>query len=286
MPSKEPPNPMPDEPAPHPLIWDEAMVQRFWDFAATAPAYAQEYFTQQVGAGLAACARRLMPTLGLTLDFGCGPGFLAQHLLRAGVPCVGCDASPTSVAETNRRNAGHPLWRGATASTGMHLPFADGSIDLVIASETIEHLLPHQLPVILSEWRRVMIPRTGRLLVTTPHQEDLALGEVCCPACGGTFHRFQHLRSLDRTSLGGLLAEHGFRERLCTTTDFRRFQPPDPGRGIRSLVRRGHAAWRGLHRRCLDATDRLRAASAPIGGRWLQAQVGSGPHLFWFGGAS
>jgi hypothetical protein len=59
------------------------------------------------------------------------------------------------------------------------------------------------------------------LFLTTPNKEDLAL---CCayePQTGAFFHRWQHVRSFDRTQLTGMLKSFGLHEVLIHEIDFR-----------------------------------------------------------------
>ena len=268
----------------HRLAWDAAHVARFWDFASSSPAFARDYFSRQVGVGLATFIRRLAPRASTVLDFGCGPGYLAEQLVRVGMRCGGCDSSPASVAAANARLGGAGAWQGALAIGALPLPYADGAFDLVVACETLEHLLPGDIDGLLAEWRRILAPGRGRLLVTTPNGEDLALAEVGCPGCGAVFHRFQHLRSFDGDALAALLEAHGFVTELCGATDFMRFQPPAGyGRGIAAVARRMRQALRALARGTCGLIDALPMCRKVPGGRWLRAQLGDGPHLFWLG---
>jgi ubiquinone/menaquinone biosynthesis C-methylase UbiE len=78
------------------------------------------------------------------------------------------------------------------------LPFDDGSFDLVLCAETIEHVRDVQL--FLSEIRRVLRPG-GTLALTTP--ANLPLGRLPDPLS-------PHLRFFTRRSLRRLLDELGF----------------------------------------------------------------------------
>jgi ubiquinone/menaquinone biosynthesis C-methylase UbiE len=78
------------------------------------------------------------------------------------------------------------------------LPFADGTFDLVVCTETIEHV--HDLQLFLSEARRVLEPG-GRLAVTTPANRFLIPApDPLSP----------HLRHLTKRSLRGVLEGMGF----------------------------------------------------------------------------
>ena len=79
------------------------------------------------------------------------------------------------------------------------LPFADGAFDLVVCTETLEHVRDVQL--LLSEVRRVLEPG-GRLAVTTPaHRRLIARRpDPLSP----------HLRFLTKRTLRALLEQMGF----------------------------------------------------------------------------
>ena len=100
----------------------------------------------------------------IVLDAGCGTGYGAAELSRA-AKVVGVDASAEAVdhAHANFSRAGVHFLRAVCES----LPFADGSFDLVVAFEVIEHLARWQ--DFLAEARRVLRP-AGLLLVSTPNK--------------------------------------------------------------------------------------------------------------------
>lgn len=109
------------------------------------------------------------------LDVGCAEGFFMKAIGdRFGAEMWGVDISNASV-EKLHREFGMP----AAAADATHLPFPDGSFDLVYSTEVIEHVLDPEL--MLAEMRRVS-RRT--VLVTTPvsqtdhdHEPDYELAE-------------------------------------------------------------------------------------------------------------
>lgn len=52
-------------------------------------------------------------------------------------------------------------------------PVADGGMDAVFSSHNLEHLYPHEVPVALKEFRRVLKP-TGFALITLPDLQEVA----------------------------------------------------------------------------------------------------------------
>jgi SAM-dependent methyltransferase len=130
------------------------------------------------------------------LDVGCGDGAITNRLAQDW-DVTGVDMSAAALAhvETN-----------AVQASGTDLPFADGSVDLVLSTEMLEHLHPEDYRKAISEMRRV----TRRyVLVTVPYREDLPFREVRCPRCGWRGHVWGHQRLFTPERLAGDL--HGLR---------------------------------------------------------------------------
>ncbi len=103
------------------------------------------------------------------------------------------------------------------------LPFADGSFDVVLYCEVIEHLLNDPLATLLRV-KRVLRP-DGRLVLTTPNVSRLenvarmiAGANIYDPYSGyGPYGR--HNREYNRHELHHLLRYCGFTEETCFTAD-------------------------------------------------------------------
>jgi SAM-dependent methyltransferase len=110
------------------------------------------------------CLNRLarqVGELGPICDLGCGPGQIARHLHRQGVPTLGVDLSPNMVAEAQRLNPGIPFHQGNMLA----LPDADNSWGGIAAFYCIIHIPRGQIVEALLEMKRVLKPG-GWLLVT------------------------------------------------------------------------------------------------------------------------
>jgi ubiquinone/menaquinone biosynthesis C-methylase UbiE len=70
------------------------------------------------------------------------------------------------------------------------LPFADGSMDLVVSTEILEHLFLPDFFQAFSEVSRILRPG-GYWIATIPIDEKLSM--VVCPECRSVFTPFQHL---------------------------------------------------------------------------------------------
>lgn len=118
------------------------------------------------------------------LDLGCGTGDLARQVARR-YPrsrVVGADFTGPMLANAQRRNgrATEGPRVALARATALHLPFADGSFDLVTNAFVARNL--SDLPAAFREMRRVLRP--GGLLLT------LEITEPASPTFGSLFHAY------------------------------------------------------------------------------------------------
>ncbi|MBI3472948.1 MAG: methyltransferase domain-containing protein [Candidatus Solibacter usitatus] len=99
------------------------------------------------------------------LDAGCGVGFGALELARAAADVLAVDRAAEAI-EYAREHYAQPNLRFEQADCSA-LPAGDGSIDLVIAFEVLEHL--EDWRGFLREARRVLAPG-GQFIVSTPNK--------------------------------------------------------------------------------------------------------------------
>lgn len=146
---------------------------------------------------------RSLPEAEEALDLGCGDGRLTRFLRARSV--VGADTSVVALERAARRVRG---MRAVRVRPDEPLPFDDSCFDLVLCTETVEHVRDVQL--FLSEMRRVLRPR-GRLALTTPvHSRRTALS-VFLRGWESEFEPLSpHLRFFTRRSLQKLLDDQGF----------------------------------------------------------------------------
>jgi ubiquinone/menaquinone biosynthesis C-methylase UbiE len=135
------------------------------------------------------------------LDLGCGDGAVSSA-----IPAEKLTIADVSPVALERARARLPDAQAVELEPDMPLPFADGSFDLVVCTETFEHV--RDLQLLLSEIRRVLEPR-GRLAVTTPaHGRWMGTPDPLSP----------HLRFLTKRTLRALLEQMGFRVDELTRT--------------------------------------------------------------------
>lgn len=196
---------------PHDVEWTPEKVGRLWGYYGSSPAHAGLYFSAHSGAEIVDRVDREVGLAGKRiLDFGCGRGDLLAHLLARGIEAAGLEFDEASAAESSRRFAGNALFEGATVASTLPSALADGAFDRVLLVEVVEHLLDEQVAPTLAEIRRLLAPG-GRVVATAPNAESLGAAMTRCPDCGGTFHIWQHQRSLDPGSLAALFEGAGFR---------------------------------------------------------------------------
>jgi SAM-dependent methyltransferase len=170
----------------------------------------------------------MIPTdVSLILDVGCGDGAITDRLAESW-EVTGVDSSPAALQHV-RTTAVH-----ASAAA---LPFADGSFDLVLSSEMLEHMTDEDYAGALSEMRRV----TRRyLLLSVPYREDLGFRVIRCPRCGWRGHVWGHRRSFTAESLVAEL--DGF-----TAVQTRTFGPPQEPHWPRWLLWGVHNVLRSYY---------------------------------------
>jgi SAM-dependent methyltransferase len=99
------------------------------------------------------------------LDAGCGAGYGSAELARAAQSVLGVDSAADAIefARTHYQ-APNLTFEQASCST---LPYGDGSFDLIVAFEVIEHLPDWRQ--FLQEARRTLAPN-GQFIVSTPNK--------------------------------------------------------------------------------------------------------------------
>ncbi len=137
------------------------------------------------------------------LDLGCGDGRVAA--LVSASELVLADVSEVALERAAERLPGARI---VAIEPDRPLPLPDNSFDLVLCTETLEHVRDVQL--LLSEARRVLRPG-ARLAVTTPWHGRLTGLDVLVRGFERRFDPLSpHLRFFTRRSLARLLDDLGF----------------------------------------------------------------------------
>lgn len=155
---------------------------------------------------------------GRVADLGCGPGHVTAHLDELGLVASGVDASPAMIESARQSYPGLRFDVGSMDA----LTIADGVLDGVLARWSIIHTPPSELPVILTEFHRVLAPG-GHLLVGFSASEDSSRPTQVFDHAVAPAYRWwpDHLAALLRTSG---LTEVARMVREPRPTDRRQFQ--------------------------------------------------------------
>jgi ubiquinone/menaquinone biosynthesis C-methylase UbiE len=101
--------------------------------------------------------RQMVPTGGLVLDVGCGPGQYTQALEARKLRVAGIDISSGMLQQAQANGAGGRRWALWLVRADMrYLPIADARADGCFACASLLHLPRTQAPQALGEFRRVL----------------------------------------------------------------------------------------------------------------------------------
>ena len=107
------------------------------------------------------CIERWADSIGgRIIDAGCGPGHWTDHLHKRGADVSGIDVTTEFIDSARLRFPDVPFH----VSTFRNLDVDDGSLDGVLAWYSLIHLPPAELPMVLTEFARVLSPQ-GQLLL-------------------------------------------------------------------------------------------------------------------------
>jgi 2-polyprenyl-3-methyl-5-hydroxy-6-metoxy-1,4-benzoquinol methylase len=221
----------------HRIDWNDDTVSRLWDYYSKTPPYSAIYFSKLFG-------RQLIKKSGLpfntplsVLDFGCGPGFIWDHLCAARTlwQYTGLDFSSDAIAILSEKANGHSHFEGAHHITKLPSELQSEQFDAVLLFEVVEHLNDVYLDETLREVFR-LLKNGGIVVVSTPNEENLSEANKFCPECGAIYHEWQHVRSWSVASLTSCFAKYGFDLVKAQTLDFT----------VTGLLRRLYAFYQSL----------------------------------------
>lgn len=203
----------------HHISWTSEKISRFWNFYHSSSLFEETFFSKQVGDGIVNFVNKYVALGGNILDYGTGPGFLIEHLLKKDCGFIwGCDFSLDSMNKINAKFKDFSNFKGAMILDKIPSSLPGKFFDYVFLIETIEHLNDECLKNTITEIRRILVDR-GTLIISVPNNENIDLHKVICPDCGAIFHRVQHLRSFSKPSLNDLMESFGFKKNICEETE-------------------------------------------------------------------
>lgn len=198
----------------HSVEWTNEKLTRFWDWHNTKD-YQDNWFTKQVGDGLINFVTKHVKIEGDILDYGSGKAHFTNLLLqfkRANISSS--DFSEKAVNYAQAAFKSKKNFKGAYLLKTLPSDIKKESFNIVFLLETIEHLTENYLNATLREINRIL-QKNGKLIITTPSNENLIANYVHCPDCGAVFHRMQHMRSFSETKLAKLVDSYNFSKILC-----------------------------------------------------------------------
>lgn len=205
----------------HEIEWDEEKVARLWDYYSRTPPYSDVYFSKVFGQQILQHSGLPLKKQLKVLDFGCGPGFIWDHLIMMGAcwEYTALDFSYDSIAKVIKKAKGHDAFKGAQHVRSLPVNLSGAYFDAVLLLEVVEHLNDNNLNEIIGELNR-LVKQDGVVVITVPNEENLAKSKKFCPECGAVFHDWQHIRSWSVGSLTAYMEQQGFMLRMAKTLDF------------------------------------------------------------------
>jgi glycosyltransferase involved in cell wall biosynthesis/2-polyprenyl-3-methyl-5-hydroxy-6-metoxy-1,4-benzoquinol methylase len=241
---------------PTPLHWTPELIMRFWNGVAELPALEHVSFANLASERLLDLMRDFLDPDMTCLDYGGGSGHLVKALIANGQRVAVYEPSDA------RAHAVEEKFKNEQSFLGVHGPTSNTTFDAVLCMEVIEHILDGDLAEFLHRMNAHVRPG-GLILLTTPYNERLSESEVYCPQCDSVFHRWQHVRNFNATSLRAILATAGFDPNEIALVGF------SDAEALAGFVSsRGTDAWKGYHRE--ESGD-------------LFANVGAADHIFFAG---
>ncbi|MEA2757314.1 MAG: hypothetical protein QOJ54_3603 [Aliidongia sp.] len=210
------------------LDWTPELVGSFWDGIARTRGLAQQSFGRLGGRHLLRAVRWHLVPGERHLDFGGGDGDFAALLAEEGFPTAVYEPSAERAARVAEKLAGRPGFLGTIGHDD------EAQFDTIFLVEVIEHVLDADLPAVLARLDRLLAPG-GRIIISTPNNEDLEENFAFEPVQGVLFHRWQHQRSFVRDALSALMATQNFAPRVVHEIELadRIFGPRGAGLGCR-----------------------------------------------------
>jgi len=212
---------MEGEYTPHDVEWTATTVRRFWDWLSSGKSYQTRNFANLAGDSIIRFLKKHhVPMDGNILDYGCGTGSFLEKLLMDGIACEGAETSKVAADITQQKLSHFDGFRGITVIDKIPTPFADNRFDLVVALETIEHVIPEETEQTLKELHRITKAK-GFVILSTPNEEDIDSGKIICPDCGCIFHSGQHMTTWNTKSLSDFMTKLGFSTITCRAVTLR-----------------------------------------------------------------
>jgi len=130
------------------------------------------------------------------LDVGCGNGTLTNNLVTDHSALYGLDFSLSSLQQLNM---------SAICGDITRLPIRQGSVDLIICSEVLEHLDDITLYQAITQLQSLGAPS---LIITVPNRETLGKNSIKCHQCGRIYSVSHHFQRFTPEKLIDLFSDY------------------------------------------------------------------------------
>lgn len=186
------------------IEWTEENKKKFWDYESQ---FNGRFFSFQVGDVLIELLSKYFENVKNVLDYGSGRGHLLKHLIEKNFQVSALEFSDQAVSFLKEAYSNTKGFKRAYHVSEINK--IDNKFDLLFFVETIEHLNDNELQKTMINIKN-LLREDGIVVITTPHEERLKESMVCCPECEKTFHRWQHIRSWNKSTLSKYLEDNDF----------------------------------------------------------------------------
>jgi 2-polyprenyl-3-methyl-5-hydroxy-6-metoxy-1,4-benzoquinol methylase len=211
---------------PYEIEWTDEKVSRLWDFYSKNKYSDNLYFSKLVGGHVIDYLNRRIGLRNKSiLDYGSGPGHLFEFFSKKNlnIKYNAIDFSEESIAKLKTKFSNSPQFQNAYFVNKFPSNIND-QFDVIISCEVVEHLTDERLATMMEEVQR-LIKNDGIIYITTPNNEDLNANKFICPDSGCVFHRWQHVRSWNASSLSKFMESKGFQTLHVATLNFHQQRP-------------------------------------------------------------
>lgn len=228
------------------IHWDDEKTEKLWDYYSKISGYGNiSYFAYHSGQSVLNYLHKNNIELSnkKILDFGCGNAYLYSWIkTKYSVDYTGIEFSHKSIKTIGENKPYIDIHHIDEIES-----LGDSEYDIIFALELIEHLNDDYLLADIEVWKK-LLKKDGIIIITTPNNENLLNNMVYCPNCDCRYHKWQHIRTWDKSSISEYFVKHGFRTILCEETLFYSLQKErlynvltKLGRCIKTILHRNKA---------------------------------------------
>ena len=194
------------------IRWNKELVENFWNVLEQTR-LKELSFSHLAGSMLLDFIEPELSTEKEYLDFGSGSGDMALCMLKKGYKVAVYDVADNRLESLKQTLNNYDYFLGVMTKGSTKL------FDTILMIDVIEHILPEELDETLFFIKSKLKPG-GTLIISTPNNEDVELGECYCPMCNHMFHRWQHQQSFTVEKLEKIINKYLFITKNVHLVDF------------------------------------------------------------------